>query len=197
MVTRNKPVNPSPHPGGEWILRIQITSNITFGVICVFILFLVSGCAPVIGARGADPTKQYYKPAPPLAATATIEKDSQELDRPLATPVCIDNLTFISDVSIPDGTEVQANATLDKRWEVKNSGNCNWDEHYRLRLIAGPAMDAVQEQALYPARSGGQVILQIIFRAPAEPGSFRSAWQAYNSDGQPFGDPVFIDIVVK
>jgi hypothetical protein len=111
--------------------------------------------------------------------------------------VCIDNLTFISDVSIPDGTEVQANATLDKRWEVKNSGNCNWDEHYRLRLIAGPAMDAVQEQALYPARSGGQVILQIIFQAPAEPGSFRSAWQAYNSDGQPFGDPVFIDIVVK
>ena len=151
----------------------------------------------MIGARGADPTKQFYKPAPPLAATATPEQDSQELDHPLATPVCIDNLTFISDVSIPDGTEVQANATLDKRWEVKNSGNCNWDEHYRLRLIAGPAMDAVQEQALYPARSGGQVILQIIFQAPAEPGSFRSAWQAYNSDGQPFGDPVFIDIVVK
>lgn len=117
----------------------------------------------MIGARGADPTKQYYKPAPPLAATATIEKDLQELDRPLATPVCIDNLTFISDVSIPDGTEVQANATLDKRWEVKNSGNCNWDEHYRLRLIAGPAMDAVQEQALYPARSGGQVICRSSF----------------------------------
>jgi len=80
---------------------------------------------------------------------------------------------------------------------VQNSGNCNWDERYRLRLIAGPAMQASEEQALFPARSGTRAIIQVVFQAPAEPGTYRSAWQAYNPDGQPFGDVIFIDIVVK
>ncbi len=177
--------------------RSQITSNLAFGVICVFCAMLLAGCGAASGAGEATPTRPVYKPAPPIVATSTPDLAQTQLDQPQSTPVCIDNLTFISDVSIPDGTEVQANATLDKRWEVKNSGNCNWDDRYRLRLIAGPAMGAVQEQALYPARSEGQVILQIVFQAPVDPGSYRSAWQAYNPDGQPFGDPVFIDILVK
>jgi hypothetical protein len=57
-------------------------------------------------------------------------------------------------------------------------------------------MNAVQEQALYPARAGTNAVIQILFQAPAESGTYRSAWQAYNPDGQPFGDPIFIDIAV-
>lgn len=158
---------------------------------------LVSGCRPVTRTPEITGTPQFYKPAPPVAETPTPMANPEDISRPLATPVCIDNLTFIADATIPDGTEVQPNSTLDKRWEVKNSGNCNWDERYRLRLIAGPGMEADQEQALFPARSGTQVLIQIVFQAPGEPGTYRSAWQAYNPDGQPFGDPIFIDIVVK
>ncbi len=166
-------------------------------LVVLFCLLALSACSPVPGAAGAAGTPELYKPAPPVEATSTPIDNPQEIARPLSTPVCIDNLTFLSDVTIPDGTEVQPIATLDKRWEVKNSGNCNWDDRYRLRLIAGPDLGAAKEQALYPARSGAQVVLQIIFQAPAEPGSYRSAWQAYNPDGQPFGDPFFIDVVVK
>jgi hypothetical protein len=36
-----------------------------------------------------------------------------------------------------------------------------------------------------------------VFKAPSEPGSYRSAWQAYNPQGEPFGDPFFIDFVVE
>jgi hypothetical protein len=121
---------------------------------------------------------------------------SEELVKPVSTPACLDNLTWVADVTIPDGTEVTANSSLDKRWEVTNSGNCNWDERYRLRLIAGPALNAPQEQALYPARAGTNSVIQILFQAPAETGEYRSAWQAYNPDGQPFGDPIYIDIIV-
>lgn len=166
-------------------------------LVVLFCLLGFSACAPDLRAPELTGTPEFYRPAPPVAATPTPNENPQELARPLSTPVCIDNLTFLSDVTIPDGTEVQANATLDKRWEVKNSGNCNWDERYRLRLIAGPDMGSPKEQALYPARSGAQVVLQILFQAPADVGSYRSAWQAYNPDGQPFGDPFFIDILVK
>ncbi|MBE0696250.1 MAG: hypothetical protein IH586_04945, partial [Anaerolineaceae bacterium] len=88
-------------------------------------------------------------------------------------------------------------STLDKRWEVENSGNCNWDEKYRVRLIAGPELSAQKEQALYPARSGTRAVIRFIFKAPLEPGSYRSAWQAYDPNGEPFGDPFFIDIIVQ
>ena len=111
--------------------------------------------------------------------------------------VCQDGLTFVSDITIPDGSEIEANATLDKRWEVNNSGNCNWDERYRLRLMSGEGLNVAEEQMLYPARSGTQAVLRIVFQAPETPGNYRSAWQAYNPDGQAFGDPIFIDFIVK
>jgi hypothetical protein len=106
-------------------------------------------------------------------------------------------LRYIEDLSIPDGSQVSSGERLDKRWSVENNGSCNWDQSYRLKLIAGPALGASAEQALYPARSGSQATIRIIFTAPTEPGVYRSAWQAYNPDGQPFGDPVFIEVQVE
>jgi hypothetical protein len=167
----------------------------------IILLLLTAGCGPTVRPslipKGTQGTPQVFRPAPPVISTPTAIQNTSELVKPQATPTCLDNLSFVSDATIPDGTEVEAKSTLDKRWEVKNSGNCGWDEHYRLRLIAGPAMNAPQEQALFPGRSGSQVFLEVVFEAPAESGHFRSAWQAYNPSGQPFGDPIFIDINVK
>ena len=160
---------------------------------------LLNACSPAVTAPAVavQKTNEPFRPAPPPVVTATLSSRTIEPTQSSAKPACLDNLSWVSDVTIPDGTEVIANSTLDKRWEVKNAGNCNWDDHYRLRLIAGPAMNATQEQALFPARSGTKADLQILFQAPAEAGKYRSAWQAYNPDGQPFGDPIFIDIKVK
>lgn len=161
--------------------------------------FLLNACSPAVPAPAVAVkiTNEPFRPAPPPAVTATQPPRTLEAPQSSTKPACLDNLTWVSDVTIPDGTDVVAKSTLDKRWEVKNAGNCNWDDHYRLRLIAGPAMNATQEQALYPARSGTKAVLQIVFQAPADTGKYRSAWQAYNPDGQPFGDPIFIDIKVK
>ena len=72
------------------------------------------------------------------------------------------------------------NSSLDKRWEVENSGTCNWDERYHLRLIGGPDLGANPVQPLFPARSGSTATIRIEMTAPAKAGSYRSAWQAYN-----------------
>jgi hypothetical protein len=127
----------------------------------------------------------------PTAAGAGVDL------RPTPTPDCTDILSFLEDVSIPDGTMVRPHESLDKRWLVENTGSCNWDQRYRIRLLSGPNMSAEPEQAIFPARSGTRFTLRMQMVAPAEPGIYRSAWQAVDPQGQLFGDPFFIEVIVE
>ena len=40
-------------------------------------------------------------------------------------------------------------------------------------------------------------MLRIVFIAPLEAGTYRSAWQAYNPQGVAFGDPFYIEFAVS
>jgi hypothetical protein len=64
-------------------------------------------------------------------------------------------------------------------------------------MISGNAMGVPTEQALYPARSGTQATVRIIFIAPQEAGDYTSEWQAFDPDGVPFGQSFFIKITVS
>jgi Ig-like domain from next to BRCA1 gene len=162
---------------------------------------LASGLAACRAAGPATPTPSpigdVYRPptAPPATPTLRLANPTADL-RPSSTPECSDVLAYQEDLSVPDGSTIQPGVPVDKRWRLENSGSCNWDARYRLRLIAGPSLGVPSEQALYPARSGTQFTLQIIFTAPNEPGTYRSAWQAYDPHGQAFGDPFFVEIQV-
>lgn len=165
-----------------------------------FILALgLAGCG--FHPQLADPASAneaiFRPPTQQPTGTPTFPASAAATTHPTPVIACEDKLAFINDQTIPDGTEVSPNATLDKRWEVENSGNCNWDERYHIRLIGGPDLGANPVQPLFPARSGTRVIIRILMTAPAESGSYHSAWQAYNPADEPFGDPFFIDIVVK
>jgi hypothetical protein len=159
------------------------------------ILWLLSACS---SESDATPTLDVYRP-PTQAVTATplpVTTQEVEVERPTQEPACTNALWFFQDITIPDGTQVSPGERLDKRWLVQNAGTCNWDERYQIRLEAGPNMGVPQTQALFPARSGLELIIRMNFIAPDEPGTFRSAWQAYDPEGIPFGDPFFIEVVV-
>jgi hypothetical protein len=125
-----------------------------------------------------------------------VTTPKEEVERPTPIPACTNALWFFQDITIPDGTQVSPGERLDKRWLVQNAGTCNWDERYQIRLEAGPNMGVPATQALFPARSGLELIIRMNFIAPDEPGTFRSAWQAYDPDGLSFGDPFFVEIEV-
>ena len=116
---------------------------------------------------------------------------------PTPTSICTNNLVFIRDVTIPDGSAESPGSTLDKQWLVQNSGDCNWNASYRLRLISGNALGASSEQALYPARADTQATLRILFTAPQEAGEYISEWQAFDENGIAFGKSFFIKIEVQ
>jgi hypothetical protein len=162
------------------------------------VLLSLAGCG--LHPQLADPASTSLAPfvpptQPPFATPTPIP--TPVTPRPTPVLACDDKLTFINDQTIPDGTVVAPSSTLDKRWEVANDGSCNWDDRYHLRLVGGPDLGADPVQPLFPARSGSRAVIRIVMTAPAKPGAYRSAWQAYNPADEAFGDPFYIDIIVK
>jgi len=172
---------------------------------CKWIIFWVCCCLTGLSAcSGASNSEDHLLISSPFIPPTAAEPEST---RAISTPApvtsavqinnpCSDYLSYLEDLTIPDKTKILPGAQLDKRWKVRNSGTCNWDNRYRIRLIAGPDMGAKSEQALFPAIGGSAAIIRILFIAPEEPGTYRSAWQAVNPDGTLFGDVFYIEVVV-
>jgi Ig-like domain-containing protein len=173
----------------------------------VGLALLILGCAPAAatpppfrppgsGAAAATPTiaELFTVPAPTaLPATPTIVEAGSS---PSPIPPCTDSLRFVQDLNYPDDTPVQSGQRILKDWRVQNDGSCHWDSRYRLHLTGGIEMGTDGVQALYPARAGTQADLQITFIAPDLPGTYRSEWRAYGPSGDPFGDTLYVELVV-
>jgi Ig-like domain-containing protein len=165
---------------------------------------ILNGCGPVAtptffipptaepNTSGGGLTQDLSTPG----ATGTAELIVPTLVLPTPTPPCTDGLTYEQDLTIPDGANVAPGQLIDKQWQVSNSGTCNWDDRYRLKLIGGEAMGANPLQPLYPARAGTQATLRILFTAPPSAGLYMCQWQAVNPDGIAFGDAFYMQISV-
>jgi Ig-like domain-containing protein len=171
---------------------------------CILILVLLCACSP---APTATPFRPPTAEAPLIEPTfiiqptqdiAVIESTPLPTIFPTTNPAdCVNNLTFVEDLTIPDNMFATFGLALDKQWLVENSGTCNWNAAYRLRNVGGAALGAPEEIALYPARAGTRATLRILFTAPFAEGVYESAWQAMDANGNPFGDPIYIRIAVQ
>lgn len=170
-----------------------------FSILLAALAGILQGCALSPPQRSPANATQPVVFLPPTQSAPILPTSAATVlpPQPTATLPCSDLLTYISDLTIPDGSIIQPGASIDKRWEVENSGSCNWEAGYTLRLIAGEELGAGSQQALVPARSGTRAVIRILFQSPQEEGNYRSAWQAFNPQDQPFGDPIFMDIVVQ
>jgi hypothetical protein len=114
-----------------------------------------------------------------------------------ATPVCENNLVFLRDITVPDGTHFLAGQEFEKTWEVRNDGTCPWIRGNSLRLVDGIAMGAIDRQALPETQPGDVVNITILFQAPPQPGTYRSAWKAHDVGGEEFGVQIYVEIIVE
>lgn len=172
-------------------------SNLLKSIVLVTLIgtTFAAGCA---GETTPEPTSQFAPaaptdtavPAPPTAttlpgATATVPEDD-----------CFNDAVFVEDVTIPDFSLAEPGQTLDKRWLVQNSGSCDWDAGYRLVRLGVDDFSGPSELALFPAAAGSSAELRVELTAPDEPGEYISRWQAYSDEGAPFGQEIYLLIVV-
>lgn len=119
---------------------------------------------------------------PPIGATAT---SPAPLLSP--TPRC-DAAAFVTDVTIPDGTEFLPGATFRKTWRIRNTGTCTWSTSYAIVFDGGNAMGA---PATIPMPGsvlpGATVDITVDFTAPTAIGNYTSNWKLRNAAGERFG----------
>lgn len=138
------------------------------------------------GNQGQPTTKA---PDPTLAPSSTpIPTFTQViLPTPSRTPVC-DQAAFMSDVTVPDGTTIQAGTEFVKTWRIRNEGVCTWSADYSAVFDAGEAMSAPASQKLGVSVAPGQTVdISIKFTAPMTAGDHRSDWKLRNANGVLFG----------
>lgn len=107
----------------------------------------------------------------------------------------IDEMSYVADVTAPDGSAIVAGASFIKTWRVRNTGTSIWAgftlEHVADHRMAGP--DTVALPTLEPDEIG-EVSVPLV--APEEPGRQRSTWKARNARGRLFLFELYADILV-
>jgi Ig-like domain from next to BRCA1 gene len=104
-------------------------------------------------------------------------------------------LTFVSDVSIPDNTQMTAGKSFTKTWKVQNSGSCAWDAGFKFQNTGGDAMGASAFTLPASVASGATYDISVPMTAPSTPGTLRGNWRMSTASGQFFGDEVYVQII--
>jgi serine/threonine protein phosphatase PrpC len=132
-------------------------------------------------------------PLPTPSPTSTVP--------PLATiaipPGCNSRGRFVRDVTIPDGTQVAAGELFEKAWLVENADTCPWGPGYTIQRIDGEAMGTPNISPLtitVPPGENGEI--RMALTAPIQPGNYRSSWQLFDLNGDPFGPELYLEIEV-
>jgi hypothetical protein len=105
-------------------------------------------------------------------------------------------LTFVSDVTIPDNTQMDPGETFTKTWKVQNSGSCAWEAGSKFQNTGGVGMGASTLTLPSSVASGATFDLSVPMTAPGTSGTARSNWRMSTATGQFFGDEVYVQIVV-
>ncbi|MGE5376838.1 MAG: transporter substrate-binding domain-containing protein [Bacteroidota bacterium] len=115
---------------------------------------------------------------------------------PAPPPIPCDSMTFVSDLTVPDGTQMNPGQSFTKTWRIKNTGSCTWNSSYRFVFVQGNSMGG-QPQSIQGTVAPNQTYdMSVPMTAPTNPGTYAGWWQMANAQNTPFGTRVWVEIVV-
>ncbi|MGC1378326.1 MAG: NBR1-Ig-like domain-containing protein [Anaerolineales bacterium] len=154
-------------------------------------------------------TAAAYTATPELTATPTLTPTLSITETPTSTATpngtptetMCDQMVFVSDVTVPDNTEMTAGQEFVKTWKVKNTGSCTWKSNYLIvygwgddpKSKMGSQNTAINVEVLPNAEAE----ISITLKAPSALGTYHGYWRLQNNNGYNFGIPLTVTIVVK
>jgi hypothetical protein len=106
-------------------------------------------------------------------------------------------MAFVSDVSIPDDTNMEPGETFTKTWRIKNTGTCAWDAGFKFAYTGGNAMNGSTYVLPQSVAANAETEISVQMTAPNTAGTARGNWRMSNTAGQFFGDEVYVQITVS
>jgi len=144
------------------------------------------------------PTETPAPLEPGTTDTATTQPLAEVTTASGTTDALCDSLEFVTDVNIPDGTNMAPGQDFLKTWRVKNTGSCTWGADYKLVYAGYADRMAGQWQPLTQVVQPGQEIeLSVQFKAPDKVGEYLSAWQMANPRGVTMPEAIYVKIIVQ
>ena len=142
-------------------------------------------------------------------AQATSTPPGTETPVPLApseTPTVIptgtemvtpcDNLRFINDGLVIDGSIMKPGEEFEKTWKVVNSGTCTWAAGYQMIFDHGVTMGGSTIVLSSDILPGDNLEITLKLKAPEKRGVFTGYWRFVNNSEVPFGPMLNVIIVV-
>ncbi len=110
---------------------------------------------------------------------------------------------FVTDVTVPDGSDFIPGENFVKTWRLKNVGSCTWNTSYKLTYISGDQMGGPSSQALISNGSvppNQTVDISVNLISPSNGGNYTGNWKIQNSSNEVFGltngNPFYVNIDV-
>lgn len=107
------------------------------------------------------------------------------------------NLAFVRDVTVPNGTIFKPGEDFVKIWKVANTGTCNWMYQYGIIFVSGVTLNAENKKLGHIVTAGHWDEISLGMGAPNSPGTYTSSWRMTDADGHPFGATFAVTIVVS
>jgi hypothetical protein len=140
------------------------------------------------------------------AATANATQEALLTQAVLGSPTAtaaVGNISgtpaveFVSDVTVPDGTDFAPREKFTKTWRLRNAGATTWTTAYALVYIDGDRMDGPDRENLpEEVPPGDTVDVSVKLRAPREAGRYRGYWKLLSPDGKFIDNAVYVEIEV-
>src|SRR6266498_1302908 len=168
-------------------------------IVASLIMLILSSCNPqttaqpsVATASETNAPAQTDSPAPKtdtpiavetLATTLPQFTATAETPRPTNIPDCTNSASFVTDVTIPDNSEISAGAPFTKTWRVSNTGTCIWGPDYTLTYYSEERMNAPAAVPLAVTYPGQTADISINLTAPNSIGTHRGNFVIKNPEG--------------
>ena len=105
-----------------------------------------------------------------------------------------DNAVYISDVTIPDGTTIEAGKSFTKTWKVSNTGSCAWTATYQIIFISGDSLGGKATAIGKIVKSGESADISVVLTSSSAAGNITGTWKLSNDKAQAFGDSLTVVI---
>ena len=135
---------------------------------------------PVFVTSTLIPTKAGFVPATLTPKPRITAEPVRSTTLPSS---CKDSAVLLRDVTIPDGTRMQAGENFTKTWEFRNTGTCPW-VNYLLKFAAGDAMGAPLSATIQNTSPGNSVLVSVDLTAPVADGGYTAYFTLNDPSGR-------------